>query len=85
MKDMKDVCGCFGYTGHQSTTHVDLAGTERCDLCGMPCMHQIDGIDPRARRIAFLALTASAMASGLAMVVTARRAHAAMKRLKGQD
>jgi len=69
---MKDACGCFGYTGHQSTTHVDRAGVERCDLCGMPCMHQIDGIDPKARRIALFALATSAVASGIAMIAASR-------------
>lgn len=71
---MKEVCGCFGYSGHQSTTHVDGRGIERCDLCGMPCMHQIAGDDHRMRRIALLALTASAILSGIAMMATARTA-----------
>lgn len=71
---MKEVCGCFGYTGHQSTTHVDRKRIERCDLCGMPCMHQIDGIDPTARRLAFGILVASTVFTGIAMVRTARHA-----------
>ena len=71
---MKEVCGCFGYSGHQSTTHVDGRGIERCDLCGMPCMHQIDGDDHRIGRIALMALTASAILSGIAMIAAARSA-----------
>lgn len=69
---MKEVCGCFGYSGHQSTTHVDARGVERCDLCGMPCMHQVNGDDHRMRRVALVALTASAILSGIAMMVTSR-------------
>lgn len=70
---MKNVCACFGYSGHQSTTHVDRAGVERCDLCGMRCMHQIDGIEPIVRKATIIALVTATAVAGTAMIVTGRR------------
>ena len=79
------VCECFGDSGFQASTHVDVDDVERCDLCGLPCRDQPDdwSIDPFAAGTAFGALAGLSLVSLATALWTARRMAARRSRVDG--